>query len=263
MLSRANLITDLAIEPFVWLRWEEPVAPPPLRATIAPPPLPQQADGDGLAEDAFDGEGNGAAAPPPPKMPDFAALEQEHQAKLAALERDAFTKGYAQGERAGMEAGAKRAEAMLRRVALTVEELGALRQTLANQSERQMVQLALMLARRIVHREVSLDPELVAAMAHVALKKLGTSSPATIRLNPDDYTVVARESARWTGTQVTVTPDPSIPRGGCLVESEFGRVDATLESQFEEVTRALLGDSGDATFGSPSDPSSPNPNPER
>jgi flagellar assembly protein FliH len=262
MLSRANLILDLPIEPFVWLRWEEPAAPPPLRAVaVAPPPIPHGLSEDGEVQEDLDG--GEAAGAPTRKMPDYEALEQEHQAKLAALERDAFTKGYAQGERAGMEAGAKRAEAMLRRVALTVEELGALRQTLANQSERQMVQLALMLSRRIVHREVSLDPELVAAMAHVALKKLGSSSPATIRLNPDDYTVVARESARWTGTQVTVTPDPSIPRGGCLVESEFGRVDATLETQFEEITRALLGDSGDATFGAPPDSSSPPNNPER
>jgi flagellar assembly protein FliH len=252
MLCRANVVIDLPIEPFVWLRWEEP--PPPKPIAVTPPPLPRAAAGeDGELDEALDPDAAAAA----PQMPDFEALAQEHQARLAAMERDAFTKGYAQGERAGMEAGAKRAEAMLRRVALTVEELGALRQTLATQSERQMVQLSLMLAKRIVHREVSLDPELVAAMAHVALKKLGTSSPATIRLNPDDYTVVARESARWTGTQVTVVPDPSVARGGCLVESEFGRIDATLDTQFDEVTRALLGDSGDATFGSTQDPASP------
>ena len=43
-----------------------------------------------------------------------------------------------------------------------------------------MVQLALALARRVVHREVTLDPELAAALAHVALERLGTTTPATI-----------------------------------------------------------------------------------
>ena len=62
---------------------------------------------------------------------------------------------------------------MLRRVAQTLEELGGLRKTLMQQSERQMVQLALTLARRVVQREISLDPELIAAMAHVAIEKLG------------------------------------------------------------------------------------------
>ena len=77
---------------------------------------------------------------------------------------------------------------MLRRVAQTIEELGGLRQTLIQETEREMVQLALTLARRVVHREVTLDPELAAALAHVALERLGTTTPATIRLNPEDYT---------------------------------------------------------------------------
>jgi flagellar assembly protein FliH len=179
-------------------------------------------------------------APAPEPVPDAIAADQ--QARLAALEREAFTKGYAQGERAGLEAGGKRAEAMLRRVAQTLEELGGLRQTLIHETERQMVQLALTLARRVVHREVSLDPELAAALAHVALEKLGTTTPATIRLNPEDYTIVAQDGERWGGVAVTVVPDPSVARGGCLVESDFGCVDATVERQFDELSRALLGD---------------------
>ena len=172
------------------------------------------------------------------------ALSIQQQERLAALEREAFTKGYAQGERAGLEAGGKRAEAMLRRVAQTLEELGGLRKTLMQQSERQMVQLALTLARRVVHREITLDPELIAAMAHVAIKKLGISNPSTIRLHPDDYTVVARDGDRWSGSNVSVVPDPSIARGGCMVESDFGNIDGSLDRQFDEMARALLGGAG-------------------
>jgi len=166
-------------------------------------------------------------------------LMAEHRERLAALEREAFTKGYAQP--AGLEAGGKRAEAMLRRVAQTIEELGGLRQTLIQETEREMVQLALTLARRVVHREVTLDPELAAALAHVALERLGMNTPATIRLNPEDYTIVAQDPTRWGGQTVTVVPDPAISRGGCLVESAFGSVDATIERQFDELSRALFG----------------------
>jgi flagellar assembly protein FliH len=187
-----------------------------------------------------------ANAPTPVAVPAVPPVNEdvllaEHRERLAALEREAFTKGYAQGERAGLEAGGKRAEAMLRRVAQTIEELGGLRQTLIQETEREMVQLALTLARRVVHREVTLDPELAAALAHVALERLGTTTPATVRLNPEDYTVVAQDGARWGGQSVTVVPDPSISRGGCLVESAFGSVDATIEAQFDELSRALFG----------------------
>lgn len=167
----------------------------------------------------------------------------DQQAHLAALEREAFTKGYAQGERAGIEAGGKRAEAMLRRMAQTLDDLARLRQTMIKETERQIVELALTLARRIVARELSIEPDLVAALAHVALGRLGESSPATIRLNPEDYaTVVAHRGEQWEGTLVTIVPDHAVARGGCLVESDFGMIDGTLDAQFDELSRSLLGD---------------------
>jgi len=208
-----------------------PNAPPRPAATAPPPPA---------APALAPGAEAGTAAALEPVVTDDVLLA-EHRERLAALEREAFTKGYAQGERAGLEAGGKRAEAMLRRIGQTIEELGGLRQTLIHETEREMVQLALTLARRVVHREVTLDPELAAALAHVALERLGTTTPATIRLNPEDYTVVAQDGARWAGQTVTVVPDPSISRGGCLVDTAFGSVDATIERQFDELSRALFG----------------------
>src|SRR5690349_20277462 len=92
--------------------------------------------------------------PPPPAAE--AAREPAAQASsdhsLATIEREAFANGYAQGERAGFEAGAHRAEAMLRRLAGTIDELTTVRRAMINQTERQLVQLALAVARRIVQR---------------------------------------------------------------------------------------------------------------
>lgn len=225
MSSRARIVPSATIERFDWNAGAAP----------AKPAAPSLVDPAKIAQAQ-------AAVAPAAAGQTLEQVRLENQAHLAALEREAFAKGYAQGERAGIEAGGKRAEAMLRRVAQTLTDLSGLRETLIHQTERQMVQLALTIAKRIVLREVTLDPELIAAMAHVALQKLGTSSPATIRLNPEDYTVVAHEGERWGGRQVTVVPDPAIARGGCLVESEFGRIDASVDRQFEEMTRALLGD---------------------
>jgi len=162
---------------------------------------------------------------------------------LAALERDSFTKGYAQGERAGLEAGGKRAEAMLRRVAQTLEELSALRDNMVRQTERELVQLSVAIARRILQREVSVDPELTAALAHIALERLGGTGPATVRLHPDDYaTVTSGQVAPLGGRQVDVVPDPRVARGGCLVESEFGSINASVDAQVDEIARAVLGE---------------------
>ena len=73
------------------------------------------------------------SAAPLPTLDDVRAAQQAH---LATLEREAFASGYTAGERAGLEAGTKRAEAMLRRLAQTLDELKALRGTLVRQTEQ-------------------------------------------------------------------------------------------------------------------------------
>jgi flagellar assembly protein FliH len=175
--------------------------------------------------------------------PQAAELRDEHQVHLAALEREAFGSGYAAGERAGMEAGTTRAEAMLRRLAQTLDELRSLRGTMIRQTEQQMVQLALAISRRILQRESTVDQDLLVALARVALERLGDSGAATIRLNPEDYSqTVQRHGDHWAGSRVRVLADPGVSRGGCLVESDFGLVDASVEAQFEQVARAFSGE---------------------
>jgi flagellar assembly protein FliH len=228
MSSRAQLVSGHAgVRRYEWQGLGGGAAEPHLY--LVPPPV---SPGHGGRQGADATPGAGLQAPSP-----------DQDARLASLEREAFTKGYAAGERAGVEAGARRADAMLRRVAQTIEDLAQLRQAIVRQTEQQMVELAIALARRVVLRELSLDPDLVAALAHVAVERLGQQTPATIRLHPEDYaTVAAQRGEQWEGAQVTVLPDPAVQRGGCLVESDFGLIDATVDGQFAELSRALLGE---------------------
>jgi flagellar assembly protein FliH len=159
------------------------------------------------------------------------------------VEREAFAKGFAQGERAGAEASGKRGEIMLRRLTETLDELTSLRAQMIHQTEHQMVQLALAVARRVVHREISLDRDLLVAMARVAMDRLGESAQVTVRLSPEDFeATAAAHASQWTGTNVTVVADARVGRGGCRVESDFGVMDAGVDGQIQELARALLGE---------------------
>lgn len=210
MSSRARRVADAPVQPFDW------AGRPGVRPASAPPSAP----GPAPAAD-------GAADPP----------------RLDAIERDAFMKGYAQGESAGQEAAARRADAMLRRLTHTLDELTGLRAEMIRRTERQMIQLALAIARRVIHREVSLDQDLLIAMSRVALDRLGENASATVRLNPQDFaaTVGAPGAAPMNG-QVRVVADAAVSRGACRVESDFGFVDAGVDAQLQEIGRALLGD---------------------
>jgi len=186
-----------------------------------------------------------AQPPPGPPVP-----------STASMERDGFASGYTQGERAGFEAGTQRADAMLRRLSATIDELVSFRRTILAQSEREMVLLALAIARLIVRREVSIDQDLVVTIARVALERLGGTATATLRLHPEDYSaVIAAHGEEWAGARVRVVPDDSVSRGGCQIESDIGFVDATIGAQFEQIASELLGGASfgthDAQFSAP------------
>ena len=160
---------------------------------------------------------------------------------MAAVEREAFLKGYAQGEKAGGEAAGTHVEAMVRRLAESIEELATLRGEILRRSEQQTVQLALTIAQRLVQREISLDRSVLVGMAHAALDRLADHAAATIRLPPEDYAAVATGlSAHTPHAHVQVVADASVSLGGCVVQSDFGFMDVSHQAQFDELTRVML-----------------------
>src|SRR6185312_5897459 len=110
--------------------------------------------------------------------------------RLAAIEREAFAEGFAQGERAGAEASAVQADAMLRRLARALEDIATLRTQIARDTEQQMVELALTVAHRIIQREVAVDPQLMMAIARVALDRVAEAAQITLRLSTDDHAAI-------------------------------------------------------------------------
>lgn len=159
-----------------------------------------------------------------------------------AIERDAFLKGYQQGEHAGLEAASVRGEDMLARLVQSVADLQMVRADMLRRTERQVVELAVAIARKVVHRELSLDPSLLLTMARVALDRLADTTGATVHLHPHDHASALRHGAPGLPGGVALVADQTIPRGGCLVRSDAGVIDLTVDLQIDEAARVLIGD---------------------
>lgn len=164
-------------------------------------------------------------------------------ARAGLIEREARERGYAEGEQAAFAQLSEEVEPLRRRLAQTLDELVHLRASLADEAERDLVRLALEIAKRIVHREVTMDREIVLTLARVALGRLHDRARALVHLHPEDYAYVAQrgDDAFGAGVTVELIEDRSVARGGCLVSTEMGDIDARLEHQFAEVERGLLG----------------------
>lgn len=222
-----RLPASVSIEPF---RWHRPTsAAPETPLALEPAPILATVADEGHAADLF--------------VEDAPSVADAHE-RASAIERDAFAKGYAHGERSGEEAAAQRGEAALHQLAATIEEVSSLRTSMIRKTERELVRLAIAIAERVVRREITFDRELLLGMARVAIDRLGDAVVAVVHLHPSDY--AATTSARINGsplpTSIKVVSDPMVSRGGCIVRSEFGCVDLGLDAQVEELSRALLGD---------------------
>jgi flagellar assembly protein FliH len=161
----------------------------------------------------------------------------------AQLEQEIFAKAYAQGQQAGAAAVQQETAQLAKKLAATLDDLVRVRNEMIRHTEKQMVQLSLAVARRILHRELSIDATALLTMMRVALERVSDAAHVTVRLNPADHqTVTAALADAPANDQVTLTADTRVPRGGCKVESEYGDIDAGVDAQLQEIARALLGD---------------------
>ncbi|MGC9320449.1 MAG: FliH/SctL family protein [Armatimonadota bacterium] len=108
-----------------------------------------------------------------------------------------------------------------------------------------VVRIAVEVARRIVRRELRADPGLVARTAQAALEQMAGISDVRVRVHPLDAQVLETTmnelvSSGDEAAAVEIVPDGSVERGGCVVESDRGIVDARLRTQFEEMQTRLF-----------------------
>lgn len=149
---------------------------------------------------------------------------------------DAHAQGVAHGREVAERAFAEERERLLS----TVRDITALRRQVLGAAEHDVMQLAVGMARRVLHREVQLDPDILLSMAHVALGRLGDRPVATIRLHPEDLATINQQAVIPEG--VTLVADQEVPRGGCRIVSSSGEIDLGVDAQMTELSRVLLGE---------------------
>jgi len=178
----------------------------------------------------------GQLAPPMPKAPGGIDLGR-------ALE-SARAEGYAQGrEHAAAEASRAIAEAQ---AALhgAAQALAAEREATADATERAAVELALRLAAKVVGAQVATDPELVVEAVRGALRLLMDRDRFTVLVNPEDLEVVreglAAVVAELGGVEhFEVQAERRVARGGAVVRTAEGEVDASLDAKLQRAREVL------------------------
>ena len=194
------------------------------------------------------GDLSGGSASDPATAPREAPAPSEAAAPRADPAQLARQAGYQDGYRDGLVAleGFKQSFAHQTTLQLgtLVQSVGAQLDLLQQQMADAVSGCAIDLARQIVRSELAARPAAVARVAEEALDALLLSARhITLRLHPDDRALVAEGAADALASRGgRLVADPSIARGGCLVESDIGMVDASIETRWRRAVAMLGGD---------------------
>ncbi len=167
--------------------------------------------------------------------------------EVAALHEQAYQEGFASGREDGYAEGQRAAAADIaaRSAALDgiVRDLAQPLATLDEELVESVAELALLIARHLVRRELRAAPGEVVGVVRETLRHLPVAGRATtVRLNPEDVEIVrgalslGEEIGTW-----RLEPDPLIARGGCIVETESSRIDASVESRLAAIASRMFG----------------------
>jgi len=171
------------------------------------------------------------------------AESTEPAAESAEPGKAAYENGLLQGEKIGMEIAERKMESVMKRYSDAICEVQRLRSSLYTQGERDVVKLAVAVAKKIVHREIQVDRDIVRTLVHVALSRVAEKSIVTICLNPIDYDYLMEHRAELSqseGQDISLLADKSIERGGCLIQTNCGDIDARVEEEFREVEHSFF-----------------------
>jgi len=161
--------------------------------------------------------------------------------QIQKLEKDAYGKGYTEGLKSQNKDIATKLEVL---VAVT-KTIPQIKKDILEKGEEQMVKLAIAIAEKILHQEVSTRKEIILDVLKGALKNIAETEGMKIRLNPQDFRYMMEVKKDFLQSfdgirNIVFEEDSSIKRGGAVVETMFGEVDARLENQLKEIKAALL-----------------------
>ena len=162
---------------------------------------------------------------------------------LDFIEREGYEKGYAVGEKSGLEMGTEKAGILLSRIEALLNELTAMKETLVREAESQMVELSVSIAEKILMRELKMKPEDIVNMSREALMKIERSGQITIKINPALYDLFMKQKQELLNVHpdIIFDVDPSLPPYGSVVMGSFEDVVTDVSEQIKN----LIKDMGD------------------
>ena len=167
------------------------------------------------------------------------------QSERDKMQQEAYNEGYEQGHQAGYEKGQAEVERLVERMHRIIEAVMQRREEILQDTESQIVELVILISRKVIKILSENQKNVVMANVLAALKKVKTRGNVTLRVNLEDIKLTTDNVSEFIKhvenvQGITVLEDSAVENGGCIVETDFGAIDARISSQLSELENKIL-----------------------
>ena len=169
--------------------------------------------------------------------------KEDFREKLARLEREAYEQGFEQGRKDGLALETRQMEEKGKQFDALFSEINQLKGRIYIETESDMLKLSMLIAKRVIHEEIQTNNHIIGKTIEAAAAFLVDKSRIRIKIGPEDMSEVKGLlpdfAAMSKGGQFQLIEDHTIHRGGCIMETGFGRINATIEDQLKELEKTI------------------------
>ena len=170
----------------------------------------------------------------------------------AQLNEQAYQRGFLEGREKGMidaenqwrALGEKKIEPVLINLQEVLFQLNNIRKETYQEIEKEVVELALAIARQVICQEITLNRDIVVCVAREALAKVEDPGRVKIKMSPSDLKFIKETRSQLSDLidnidNVTLEAEENIQSGGCIIETDLGEIDARIERQLQAVEESF------------------------
>ena len=174
-----------------------------------------------------------------------AQIIAQAEAERENLKSNAHDEGYQIGKKSGYEEGKAEVDRLVERMHKMIDAVMIRREEILQETESQIVELVILMTRKVIKILSENQKNVVMANTLAALKKLKARGQVTLRVNLEDVKLTTAHVDEFIQhvekvEGITVLEDSSVDQGGCIVETDFGAIDARISSQLNELENKIL-----------------------
>jgi flagellar assembly protein FliH len=175
---------------------------------------------------------------------DLETLKEIYLKKIRSAEQQAHEKGLSEGIPKGRELEKKETLLSVQAVNALIYELSELKKNMLEAAEEQILQLVLAITQKVIHMEVKTNREIIQNVLKAAMRNIVDRENMKVRVHPQDFQYIQEIKSDFLQSfdgikNIVFEEDSSILRGGAIIETIFGEVDARLDHQYNEIKSSM------------------------